>query len=108
MRKALLIFFIFLKAWFLGGETIQAEPSWFPFPYPCDTKWTEGEKYYCETMYSAADLLSAEDGEELKLQTRRFCRLENGAFTAILKDGERGYLTDDGYYEPYKEYGLSI
>jgi hypothetical protein len=63
---------------------------------PCDTEWIEGERCSCETIYSKADLLAAEDGEQLKMKARRFCRMEGGAFTAILKEGDRGFLADDG------------
>ena len=76
--------------------------------HPCDTEWIEGKRHYCETKYSETDLLSAEEGERLGYKGRRFCRLDNGAFTAILKEGERGYLADDGDYESNPVYGLNI
>ena len=108
MKAVLLILLITLMGSFQSGATAQAEPSWFPFPYPCDTEWIEGEKYYCETVYSEADLLSMKVGEQLKMKSRRFCRIENGAFTAISINGERGYLAYDGDYEPYQEYRIGI
>ena len=108
MKAALLILLITLMGSFQSGATAQAEPSWFPFPYSCDTEWIEGEKYYCETVYSETDLLSMEDGEQLKMKARRFCRMENGAFTAISTNEERGYLASDGDYEPYQEYWIGI
>ena len=108
MKASLLILLIILVGSFHYGATAQAEPSWFPFPYPCDTEWIEGEKYYCETVYSEADLLSMKDGEQLEMKSRRFCRMDNGAFSAISTNGERGYLASDGDYEPYQEYGISI
>jgi len=108
MKAALLILIITVMISFQDSATALAEPSWLPFTYPCDTEWIEGERYYCETMYSKADLLAAEDGESLKIKSRRFCRMEGGAFTAVLQEGERGYLADDGDYEPNQIYGLSI
>ncbi len=108
MKAALLILLIILMVSFHGVTSAQAEPSWFPFQYPCDTEWIEGERYYCETMYSETDLLSAEEGERLRYKDRRFCRMEGGAFTAILRGGDRGYLADDGDYETIHEYGISI
>jgi len=108
MKAALLLLLIILMIPLPGAADALAEPSWFPFTYPCDTEWIEGERYYCETLYSKADLLSVEDGEPLMIKARRFCRMEGGAFTAIQQDGERGYLADDGDYEPNQIYGLSI
>ena len=108
MKTALLILLIILMGSFQYGATAQAEPSWFPFPYPCDTEWIEGENYYCETVYSKAALLSMKDGEQLEMKARRFCRMETGAFAATSTNGERGYLTSNGAYEPYQEYGLNI
>ena len=73
MKAVLLILLIILMGLLQGSATAQAEPSWFPFPYPCDTEWIEGERYYCETMHSKADLLSGEEGEQLPRKARRFC-----------------------------------
>ena len=108
MKAALLILLITFMVSFQGKATALAEPSWFPFSYPCDTEWLEGERYYCETMHSKTDLLSEEEGVPLIIKARRFCRMEGGAFTAIWQDGERGYLADDGDYEPNQVFGLSI
>ena len=108
MKKVILILSITLIGTFLGITSVNAEPSWFPFQYPCDTEWIEGERYYCETIYSKAEFLSVKEGVELKSKSRRFCKMENGAFTALMKDGERGYLADDGDYELGQVYRLDI
>ena len=108
MKAAMLILSFTLISSFLNSATSQAEPSWFPFQYPCDTDWIEGERYYCETKYNMTDLLSEEKDEMLTMQARRFCKMEGGAFMAIFQNGERGFRADDGDYEPFQIYGLKI
>ncbi|MBW2467361.1 MAG: hypothetical protein JRF02_08675 [Deltaproteobacteria bacterium] len=108
MKVKLSILLITLIVSLQISTTAQAETSWFPFPYPCDTEWVEGERYYCETVHSMADLIYGEEGETLIMKARRFCRMKEGAFTATLQDGERGYLADDGDFERTLLYRLSI
>lgn len=108
MKLKLSILLITLIVSFQISATAQADPSWFPFPYPCDTEWVEGERYYSETMHSMNELITGEAGETLKIKARRFCRMESGAFKATLQDGERGYLSDDGDYEISLVYRISI
>ena len=43
MRVSLVILLITFMVSFQGKATARAEPSWFPFSYPCDTEWVEGD-----------------------------------------------------------------
>ena len=66
----------------------------------CDTRWVEGENYVCYSLYSLEGFMELEPGNELPLMDQKLCQEENGGFTAVIRNGVKGFISVSGQFIP--------